>query len=95
MKIIFPKADECLLCRKCKTPIGPQGSGFSDDGAVEDYWCDVCIDYVDVKAVKAPNTCSSCKTRLPGDRRVCNACIQAAVEKVVRARKVTPIGDGN
>lgn len=52
MKIIFPKADEILICKKCKTPIPQQDSAISDDGAIEDYWCDRCVDFVDVRAVK-------------------------------------------
>jgi len=48
MKIIFPKKDEILVCKKCKTAVDLAGA-FSEDGAIDDYWCEVCIDYVDVK----------------------------------------------
>lgn len=50
MKVIFAKPGEHLICKKCKNPL-VDTSEMSEDGGCEDYWCDVCIDFVDVKSV--------------------------------------------
>lgn len=52
MKIPFTKAGEGLVCQKCKTLLPEADSSFSDDGAVEDYWCENCVDFVGVRVVK-------------------------------------------
>jgi hypothetical protein len=51
MKIIFAKSDEHLICKKCKTPIIISNE-WSDDGQLDDNWCEKCIDFKDVLIVK-------------------------------------------
>ncbi len=50
MKILFPNEFSDLVCRKCKCFIG--GPGYWDNEDAEDYWCDVCTDFVAVERVK-------------------------------------------
>ena len=52
MEIIFAQPGERLICITCLTPIAPQDllMAVSDDGAVEDYWCGRCVDFVGVRS---------------------------------------------
>ena len=52
MKIPYAKPGEGLICQKCKTLLPEADSAFSEDGAVEDYWCEHCMDFVGVRVVK-------------------------------------------
>lgn len=52
MKVIFPKDNEKLICKKCKTEIKPITS-YSEDSLEENYWCNFCTDFVDVKIFNA------------------------------------------
>ena len=50
-KIVFPKAGEKLVCRKCGADVPVIAEG-SEDGMLDDYWCDDCVAFTRVKAVR-------------------------------------------
>lgn len=46
-KIIFPGPNQYLICKKCRQPIEEDNS-FSEDGQLDDRFCDHCVAFVDV-----------------------------------------------
>ncbi len=50
-QVIFPKEGEILVCCECNTEVKANfQAGECDD--LEDYFCEPCLDFVDVRAVK-------------------------------------------
>lgn len=46
-----PRKTEVVVCTRCENHIEPNSFAFSEDGDIQDYWCDHCVDYVRVKMV--------------------------------------------
>ena len=45
-KIVYPKATGILICEKCGSQI-PMEMASAEDGDIDFYWCESCMDYVD------------------------------------------------
>lgn len=41
----YPTKLESRICRRCESPVDTKGA-FSEDGDINDFWCDRCVDYV-------------------------------------------------
>lgn len=52
MKILFPKPDEEMFCKKCGELIEPSGFGSSEDGDLDYNWCWNCDDFCSVMIEK-------------------------------------------
>lgn len=45
MKINFAKPGEEIRCEVCWAFLGDSGYDVSEDGSIDDYWCETCMDF--------------------------------------------------
>ena len=53
MKVTFPRIGEIVICERCKRPVSID-MAVSEDGTIDDFWCETCIDYVGARIIVDP-----------------------------------------